>query len=93
MKKHMRYAAWCLAVCLSLTALFSCKKQEWEDEITDTVTSTVPITDVQTTETANLTETEAETNIVTETETESPFFCSPSDSFPWGDVQPESRYL
>ena len=71
MKKHTRYAARCLVICLSLTALFSCGKPKWEDyTTTDSVTTTAPMTDVQTTETAEITEPQTDTVTETETETE-----------------------
>ncbi|MBR5870342.1 MAG: hypothetical protein IKZ09_04850, partial [Clostridia bacterium] len=52
MKHRIRFAAWSLAFCLSLTVLFSCSDKTEPADTTDTeAISTAPITEVQTAET------------------------------------------
>ncbi len=64
MKHHISYAARSTAICLLLSLLFSCGRQEQPTDTTDIITETTPVTEVQTTEA------EAPTKIVTEPPTE-----------------------
>ena len=71
MKHRIRFAAQSIAFCLSLLLLFSCGQSETSEDTTDiAVTTTAPITEVQTTETEPVTESVTEPITETETETE-----------------------
>ncbi|MBR5221406.1 MAG: DUF3048 domain-containing protein [Clostridia bacterium] len=71
MKHRIRFAAQSIAFCLSLLLLFSCGQNVTTEDTTDiAVTTTAPITEVQTTETEPMTESVTEPITETETETE-----------------------
>ncbi len=71
MKHRIRFAAQSIALCLSLSLLFSCGQNESTEDTTDiTTAATAPITEVQTTETIPVTEPVTEPITETETETE-----------------------
>ena len=71
MKHRIRFAAQSIAFCLSLLLLFSCGQNVTTEDTTDiAVTTTAPITEVQTTETEPVTESVTEPITETETETE-----------------------
>ena len=71
MKHRIRFAAQSIAFCLSLLLLFSCGQNVTTEDTPDiAVTTTAPITEVQTTESEPVTESVTEPITETETETE-----------------------